>query len=48
MTLYEKIYRHLLDEIKAGKLKLGDRMPSESDLSTQFGVSRITSKKGLR
>ncbi|MDD9268430.1 GntR family transcriptional regulator [Paenibacillus sp. GCM10023248] len=47
MSLYEKIYRHLLDEIKKGKLQPGDRVPSESELSTQFSVSRITSKKAL-
>jgi len=28
-------------------LKPGDRVPSESELSAQFGVSRITSKKAL-
>ena len=47
MSLYEKIYSHLLDEIKAGRLKPGDRIPSENELSTQFSVSRITSKKAL-
>ena len=45
--LYEQLRSYLLEEIQAGRLKPGDRVPSESELSTQFGVSRITSKKAL-
>ncbi len=45
--LYEQLRSHLLDEIQSGRLKPGDRVPSESELSAQFGVSRITSKKAL-
>lgn len=45
--LYEQLRSYLLEEIQAGRLKPGDRVPSESELSAQFGVSRITSKKAL-
>lgn len=45
--LYEQLRNYLLEEIQSGRLKPGDRVPSESELSTQFGVSRITSKKAL-
>jgi DNA-binding LacI/PurR family transcriptional regulator len=45
--LYEQLRSYLLDEIQTGRLKPGDRVPSESELSAQFGVSRITSKKAL-
>lgn len=47
MHLYEKIYGYVLEEIKDGRLKHGDRVPSEKELAEQFKVSRITSKKAL-
>ncbi len=47
IPLYEQIYKHLLSEVQSGQLKSGDRVPSENELSEQFGVSRITSKKAL-
>ncbi len=45
--LYKQLYSSILEEIKAGKLKRGDRVPSEKELADQFKVSRITSKKAL-
>src|SRR5690625_4139470 len=45
--LYERIYKDLLQRITAGEFKKGDRVPSEKELSKQFNVSRITSKKAL-
>ncbi|MDQ0900505.1 GntR family transcriptional regulator [Paenibacillus sp. V4I7] len=45
--LYEQLYRHIINEIKEGRLKAGDRVSSEKELAEQFGVSRITSKKAL-
>ncbi|MDR6879478.1 GntR family transcriptional regulator [Bacillus sp. 3255] len=45
--LYEQLYMHIVHEIQQGKLKAGDRVPSEKELAEQFGVSRITSKKAL-
>ncbi|QHT62374.1 GntR family transcriptional regulator [Paenibacillus lycopersici] len=45
--LYEQIYNHLLQRIKDGELKTGDRLPSENELADQFNVSRITTKKAL-
>lgn len=47
MPLYEQIYNHLLQRVKDGELKSGDRVPSEKELADQFNVSRITSKKAL-
>lgn len=44
---YEQIFNHLLQRIKEGELKEGDRVPSEKELADQFNVSRITSKKAL-
>lgn len=45
--LYEQLYTFVLDEIKQGRLRSGDPVPSEKDLAAQFNVSRITSKKAL-
>lgn len=36
------------DQIDRGALKVGDRIPSESRLSEQFGVSRMTVNRALR
>lgn len=47
MHLYEQIYVYIVQEIKDGRLKEGDRVSSEKELAEQFGVSRITSKKAL-
>ena len=47
IPLYEQLYKYVVGEIKDGKLKSGDRVPSEKDLAAQFSVSRITSKKAL-
>jgi DNA-binding LacI/PurR family transcriptional regulator len=45
--LYEQLRAYLSEEIRSGRLAPGDRVPSESMLSAQFNVSRITSKKAL-
>ena len=37
----------LLAEIESGRLRPGDRVPSEKELAAQFHASRITSKKAL-
>lgn len=45
--LYLKIYNDLLAGIKNGTYALGSRLPSEKELSSDYDVSRITSKKAL-
>lgn len=45
--LYKKIYHFIKEQIDSGQLKLGDRLPTEKELSEEFGVSRITSKRAL-
>jgi GntR family transcriptional regulator, arabinose operon transcriptional repressor len=45
--LYQKIYDHLREQIRAGRYAPGDRVPSEKELIEQYGVSRITTKKAL-
>jgi len=46
-TLYEKINNDLLLDIKNGVYKVGMRVPTEKELSEEYSVSRITSKKAL-
>jgi GntR family transcriptional regulator, arabinose operon transcriptional repressor len=45
--LYRKIIAQLLDDLASGKLKAGERLPTEQELAETFGVSRITSKRAL-
>jgi len=45
--LYEIIYNDLKKAIEEGRLKKGQRIPSEKELAEKYGVSRITSKHAL-
>lgn len=45
--LYEQIYIDIAGAIAGGKYKPGERIPSEKELTEQYNVSRITSKKAL-
>lgn len=45
--LYEVIRRDLADGIHSGKLKAGQRLESETDLSARYGVSRMTVRQAL-
>jgi DNA-binding LacI/PurR family transcriptional regulator len=46
-TLYKNLYEQLKQDILSGVYKAGEQIPSELDLASAFGVSRITSKKAL-
>jgi GntR family transcriptional regulator of arabinose operon len=46
-ALYKQIQSDLSNQIKLGKLKPGDRVPSEKELAESFNVSQITSKHAL-
>lgn len=39
---YQQVIDWFMGELASGKLKYGDRMPSEKELSEQFGLSRQT------
>lgn len=47
IPLYQMIYNDLVEKIKSGQYKSGDRIPSEKKLADQYNVSRITSKRAL-
>lgn len=48
LPLYKKVKAHLLSLIETGALKPGDRAPSESELVSDMGVSRMTANRALR
>ena len=45
--LYLQLYRAIQQAIRGGRLKSGDRLPSERTFSDQFGVSRATVRRAL-
>jgi DNA-binding LacI/PurR family transcriptional regulator len=45
---YQQLYNALHDDIASGRLRSGDRLPSEAQLVRAFGTSRITVGRALR
>lgn len=45
--LYYQLYDILCKDIKEGKYKPGDLLPTENDMIEQFGVSRVTVRKAM-
>jgi len=45
---YQQVFASLKREIQSGRLKKGDRLPSESELVREFGASRITVGRAVR
>ena len=48
VPLYYQIQQGLLSQIRSGKLKPGEPIPSEEDLSKQLRVSRMTARHALK
>lgn len=48
MTKHGLVSDALSNEIRRGRYKIGDRLPSEPELSLRFGVSRHTVRAALR
>jgi GntR family transcriptional repressor for pyruvate dehydrogenase complex len=46
--LYEKVIGQILNMVKNGELKPGDRLPTERDLAIQLHVSRTAIREALR
>ncbi|HED0876556.1 TPA: GntR family transcriptional regulator, partial [Campylobacter jejuni] len=46
-SLYKNLYEQIKQDILNGIYKTGEQIPSELDLASAYGVSRITSKKAL-
>lgn len=47
VPLYYQIYLQFRDDILTGQRQFGSTMPTELELSTEFGVSRITARRVL-
>jgi len=47
-ALYEKIKTSVVREIESGKLKPGDKIPSETQLARIFNASRMTANRALK
>jgi GntR family transcriptional repressor for pyruvate dehydrogenase complex len=45
---YEQVAQTIRRRVLSGKLALGERLPSERDLSEQFGVSRVVVREAIR
>ncbi len=46
--LYEEVIERILNQIKSGSFKPGDRLPTERELSGQLNVSRTSIREALR
>jgi DNA-binding GntR family transcriptional regulator len=46
--IYRRIASRLESEIVEGKLKVGDKLPSERAMAEQLGISRMTARQALR
>jgi GntR family transcriptional regulator len=46
-SLYQRLAHHLTSEISSGKLRVGDRLPTEAELGHRFKLSRITVRQAL-
>jgi DNA-binding GntR family transcriptional regulator len=47
-AVYLKIAAALRDRIRGGSLEPGDKLPSEADVSAEFGVARGTAREALK
>lgn len=47
-TKHEQVYRALERDLRTGRWKPGDRLPSEAELVRRFGASRITVGRAVR
>jgi GntR family transcriptional regulator len=48
LPIYIQIHNEIKRNIEANKWKIGDRIPSERELSTDFGVSRMTLRQAIQ
>lgn len=48
LPLYQMVKEHIIERVKRGDLKNGGKLPSESELVEELGVSRMTVHRALR
>lgn len=47
VPFYKQLKDKILEEIESGKLKHGDKLPSERELANLYGISRMTARHTL-
>jgi GntR family transcriptional regulator len=47
VPLYHQVYSAILHDIRDGRLRLGDTLPTEAEIGERFGVSRITVRQAI-
>ena len=47
VPLYYQLKQYLIGQIRSGKLKVGDMLPTEFELCEKFGVSRPTVRQAM-
>lgn len=47
VPLYQQLYHTIYEQIVAGKWNPGDKIPSEGQLCSQYGVSRVTVRAAI-
>jgi GntR family transcriptional regulator of arabinose operon len=47
-TKHRQVFEHILADIESGRLKDGERLPTETELVKEFGTSRPTVARALR
>jgi GntR family transcriptional regulator len=47
VPFYKQLKNKILDEIESGKLRHGDKLPSERELAEQYQISRMTARHTL-
>lgn len=48
LKVYEQVIEQIKNQIKSGKLKKGDKLPSERDMAELFSVSRTSVREAMR
>ncbi|MEW6047209.1 MAG: GntR family transcriptional regulator, partial [Bacillota bacterium] len=47
IPLYQQLEDYIRESIESGQLKPGDRLPSETELSKRYQISRMTVRKAM-
>ncbi|MGL5722364.1 MAG: GntR family transcriptional regulator [Brevinema sp.] len=45
---YVRVKHHFLQKIRANELRVGDKLPSEQEIATLWGISKMTVRHGLQ
>ena len=48
IKLYEDVANHIVERVRAGHWRAGDRLPPETELAKEFDVSRSTVREAVR